>query len=305
MKQIDRLFCLFSGAPPPAVLQHTVHLAGAVGASICVIKRGEAVKDVLDRLHREQQHVTTARPVGIEEQPVSDGAPGVARLIRRRVEERKGRGLLLVGGGVLPETASPPADSFVWEVACRVGQPVWVLVGNARPESVQRLLVPTDFSEVSVEALKYAALLASAYETRLSLLHVIEDNPYVALTSADRLSLKGPTLPEQRARRRLRKIVDVSWLADVQTQMQVRFGEPVSEIADVVREKNVDVVVVPARACGATSSGVAFPEAIAVPANRIAQHTGTGISFGLVFVSEGREREQGAPTPEARQGEKG
>jgi nucleotide-binding universal stress UspA family protein len=42
-------------------------------------------------------------------------------------------------------------------------------------EAVERILVPVDFSEHSKRALAYAKELAAAYQTRLQLLHVVEE----------------------------------------------------------------------------------------------------------------------------------
>jgi nucleotide-binding universal stress UspA family protein len=60
-------------------------------------------------------------------------------------------------------------------------------------ESLNRILVPVDFSAHSDKAVRYAMTLATKFGARLSLLHVIED-PFV--TGAWRAEAFVPNIPE-------------------------------------------------------------------------------------------------------------
>jgi nucleotide-binding universal stress UspA family protein len=60
-------------------------------------------------------------------------------------------------------------------------------------ESLNRILVPVDFSAHSEKAIRYATTLANKFGARLSLLHVIED-PFV--TGAWQAEVFVPNIPE-------------------------------------------------------------------------------------------------------------
>ncbi|HKH73362.1 MAG TPA: universal stress protein [Vicinamibacterales bacterium] len=60
-------------------------------------------------------------------------------------------------------------------------------------ESLNRILVPIDFSAHSEKAIRYATTLANKFGARLSLLHVIED-PFV--TGAWQAEVFVPNIPE-------------------------------------------------------------------------------------------------------------
>ena len=60
-------------------------------------------------------------------------------------------------------------------------------------ESLDRILVPVDFSTHSEKAIRYAATLANKFGARLSLLHVVED-PFV--TGAWQAEVFVPNIPE-------------------------------------------------------------------------------------------------------------
>ena len=60
-------------------------------------------------------------------------------------------------------------------------------------ESINRILVPVDFSAHSVKAVRYATMLANKFGARVSLLHVIED-PFV--TGAWQAEAFVPNIPE-------------------------------------------------------------------------------------------------------------
>jgi universal stress protein A len=64
---------------------------------------------------------------------------------------------------------------------------------TAMTESLNRILVPIDFSAHSEKAIRYATTLANKFGARLSLLHVIED-PFV--TGAWQAEVFVPNIPE-------------------------------------------------------------------------------------------------------------
>ncbi len=107
------------------------------------------------------------------------------------------------------------------------------------------ILVPTDFSKSSENALRYAVAFAEKFGAQLYLLHVVQDLTWfipeailvapaaippteqfhtAALTALDRV-IKGLNLP------------------GIKTQAEVRQGIPFQGIIEFAREKNVDLIV--------------------------------------------------------------
>jgi nucleotide-binding universal stress UspA family protein len=136
----------------------------------------------------------------------------------------------------------PLAAATTKDVVERLDRPTLVVGGSER-EEIRRILVATDLSDRSFDALRHATALAATYGAGVDLLHVIDTSPYVALTPTDRLSLGRTTLPERQARRRLRHFLQEGRLADVPIDTRLAFGEPADQVARVVNEGTVDLLV--------------------------------------------------------------
>src|SRR5437764_9037613 len=104
---------------------------------------------------------------------------------------------------------------------------------------LHRILVPTDFSKHSANALKYAVAFAEKFGAELHLLHVVQD---LALFIPDAVVVAPPILPpfEQfsaAARAAIERVIEGLHLPDLTIHREVREGTPFYEIIQYAREK--------------------------------------------------------------------
>lgn len=119
--------------------------------------------------------------------------------------------------------------------------------------NIQRILVPTDFSEPSDEALAYAKGLAQAFGASLRVLHVLEDLAAHAWTT----EVYVAALPgvheemERQARERLDQQLSAEERTRYRAEVVLRMGSPFVEIIRYAREEKVDLIVLGTHGRGA------------------------------------------------------
>ncbi len=111
--------------------------------------------------------------------------------------------------------------------------------------NLKRILVPTDFSEHSHNALRYAAAFADKFGAEIYLLHVFQD---LAVFQPDAVTVGPPAAPplEQMtaaARAALDQAVSQLHLERLTVHPEVREGSPFDEIVRLAQEKDVDLIV--------------------------------------------------------------
>lgn len=109
----------------------------------------------------------------------------------------------------------------------------------------EKILVPTDFSANAEHALRYAAELARAFDTPLSILHVYDVTPYVIPVG---VAASSVLLDVGRLRAEFQKGVDAAKLLAQQagaTQVDTLLAEgtPYVEIARVAEERRFGLIV--------------------------------------------------------------
>ena len=111
------------------------------------------------------------------------------------------------------------------------------------PLRLRKILVPLDFSDCSLKALKYALALARQFGGELTLLHVVEAAFY-----ATDPSLAAPMYPEEEMRlfaeKKLAMLARSALGDQVPAALLVRLGQPVVEISALAREANIDLIVI-------------------------------------------------------------
>jgi len=111
---------------------------------------------------------------------------------------------------------------------------------------LNRILFPTDFSELSVHALSYARAFAEAYDAELHVLHVVDEAYAYWLVMGPNSLPAGPP-PEElaaAAEKQMDKFVSEKISgAGMPIVKHVRMGRPFLEIIHYAREQDIDLIV--------------------------------------------------------------
>ena len=109
---------------------------------------------------------------------------------------------------------------------------------------LQTILLPTDFSNYSAAATKYACELATRFDAELHLLHTLK--LHLTSTPALEMGLALPTyLSESRAaaEKSLAGVLDPKWSEGRTVIHAVVEGSPKVEIIQYARKQNIDLIV--------------------------------------------------------------
>ena len=110
---------------------------------------------------------------------------------------------------------------------------------------LRRILVPTDYSKSSQNALTYAAAFAEKFGAELYLLHVVQD---LALFIPEAVSVAPPVTPpiEQMTaavREGLQRVVRENDLGRFTVHCEVREGTPFYEIIQFAKDTAIDLII--------------------------------------------------------------
>jgi len=110
---------------------------------------------------------------------------------------------------------------------------------------IQRILVPTDFSEPAASALKWATTLAKDLGGQLFLLHVVpEPYAYPWGTELSTLPLNDILAQsEKAAEERLQQLAAETGLATDRVVTRTVVGTPVDQILGLINDERIDLVV--------------------------------------------------------------
>ncbi len=130
-------------------------------------------------------------------------------------------------------------------------------------KTIQKILVPVDFSSYATEALHYAATIADRFVSSLIVLHVIPKDVETIATQTARRSIEGVgsrgragdyvvgisfgqvDLRED-ARRELRQFLP-SQFREREVEQRVEVGPPVEQILALTQREQVDLIVMGTR----------------------------------------------------------
>jgi nucleotide-binding universal stress UspA family protein len=107
---------------------------------------------------------------------------------------------------------------------------------------LQRILVPVDFSESSVSALRLAAKLAAESGDSLIIVHIVPAD-YGWLGIGRNESRDLDRLLQRQAANRLRGLADEHLAHKVPAELEVRIGQPAAEIAAAASESKCHLIV--------------------------------------------------------------
>ena len=107
----------------------------------------------------------------------------------------------------------------------------------------KHILIPTDFSDSSKNALKHAAYIANQLEARLTLLHII-DPPFNFPTNVEGVIDYLKENAEQHLEEMVNLIEKKYPEKKFQIKTQIRIGKPISQITEATSDLNIDLVVI-------------------------------------------------------------
>jgi nucleotide-binding universal stress UspA family protein len=111
--------------------------------------------------------------------------------------------------------------------------------------SIQRILVPIDFSEHSKNALKYALPFAEKFKASIDLLYVVEPTIYPADFSFGQIGF--PNVEEElrtRGSNELENLIIKEIAGNVDARKIVRTGKPFYEINQYALEENISLIII-------------------------------------------------------------
>ena len=112
---------------------------------------------------------------------------------------------------------------------------------------LNRILVPTDFSDFSRPAIDYGCAIAARFESELHLLHVVPDPalliPEAGMFSVEAMQAQSDDLA-QRARSQLNELPGGDWDNGKPIIREVRIGTIFLEIIDYARAADIDLIVI-------------------------------------------------------------
>jgi len=110
--------------------------------------------------------------------------------------------------------------------------------------SLHKILVATDFSDLSAEAVQYAQSLAETYTAELILIHIIDDAPALAFHT---MELTTDIVIEDTTKNAEEHLAQFVKDHDIRSTQQLRLvtrrGNPHEEITRFAREESVGLIV--------------------------------------------------------------
>ena len=112
--------------------------------------------------------------------------------------------------------------------------------------TVRRILAPTDFSDNSTAAVRYAAELADKFQAEVVLLHVVQDLALVLPDAVMPTPVATPNLDDMiaAAKTGIANLVRELDLARLNPKSEVRVGSPATEIVAAAEDLKADLLCV-------------------------------------------------------------
>ena len=117
---------------------------------------------------------------------------------------------------------------------------------------MKRILVPVDFSEHSGFALEVAAILARKYESEIIVLHMLGLSE-AYLTKDETQEFAEARYYMKLAKTRFERFLDQAYLKELKLRQMVQNYKVFSEINQIAREQNVDLIVMGSHGTGGLS----------------------------------------------------
>jgi nucleotide-binding universal stress UspA family protein len=217
----------------------TAAFASEMYATVPLPLRQQLLQEAQSRLDERLPQADRARFAGTAEVATGSTAKTIVEYAASI-----GADLIVMGthgrGGVTHLLLGSVAERVVRTAPCPV-----LTIRHEPAGPIHRILVPTDFSETSDEALRYAVALAAHVGAGVQLLHVLDD-PFVAEgLAAEAYIVEAPTLRTGMLRAAQDRLAQRTATADpaVRIESEVLFGQGAKTIAEYAGERGADLIV--------------------------------------------------------------
>jgi universal stress protein A len=114
--------------------------------------------------------------------------------------------------------------------------------------TIERILVPVDFSESSQKALRYGHELARERNGKLYVLHVINQRIIDALHDMSAKGYKGEFIEVLKKvvserKEELERFVPVTMREGIEIEFEIRKGRPAEEVIKFAKENRIDLII--------------------------------------------------------------
>lgn len=110
---------------------------------------------------------------------------------------------------------------------------------------LKRILIPTDFSKLSLEALEYTLRIFELDDIQIHLLHVIDKSKSKKSNKKKKVPTKKLTeSKETEAMKKLDGIIEKYFEKDKNIEKSIWRGDPYREIVKYAQAKNIDLIII-------------------------------------------------------------
>ena len=111
--------------------------------------------------------------------------------------------------------------------------------------AIEKILVPIDFSDYSISALKYAIGFAKHFKAKIFLVYVVEPIIYPADFSMGQVSIPSMDVDmTERARSELESLAKNEIGGELEVEIIIKVGKPFIEINETACETNADLIII-------------------------------------------------------------
>lgn len=110
--------------------------------------------------------------------------------------------------------------------------------------NIRRILVPTDFSEISAQAFTYAEELARQYSAEIHLLHVLEKNPPILLIRTFDMTNESAAQKIENDAKNLLSEFRNRFSKDLNVKEVLLHGNDFEEIVEYAELNDIDLIVI-------------------------------------------------------------
>lgn len=111
--------------------------------------------------------------------------------------------------------------------------------------SIKKILVPIDFSEASLIALRYSLNYAQLFNAKLYLIYVLEPVVYPPDFSLGQISLPSVDLEmDKRAKDELEKTAHSVIPHSIEYSLIIKTGKPFVEIIETAKSEDIDLIII-------------------------------------------------------------